>query len=168
MRVNIDADGTQATGGFALVPEGEYFIKVSEKKDGMTKSKRQKVDLLFNIEDAHGSKLGSCWHTLTFIPKNEPGHGMMLYANRCLGMPFDGQLDFDTDEYLYRSCKALVVQDTYEGKTKNKVKYFITDEIVSSNGPAPNAQPAPASVTNSDGQPLGEPPAEFDKDSVPF
>ncbi len=159
MRVNMDVDGSQAKGGFPVVPNGEYFIKVSNKKDGMTKTKRQKVDLMFDIESASGEKLGGLWHTLTFIPKGEPGHGMWLYTNRCLGLPYDGALDFDTDEYMGQACKALIIQDTYDGKTRNKVEYFILDDL------AEGSHPAPASVKESDGKEFMKPTED---DKIPF
>lgn len=138
-QVHMQADGSQA-GAFPVASEGDYYVVVREKRDGTTKdSGRQKVDLIFEIQDQQGRKLGSVWHTLTFIPAGASGHGMWLHANHALGLPYDGELNYDTDDYLGASCEAHVVIDTWEGKQRNKISEFYVAKAPGNKAPKPPA-----------------------------
>ena len=77
MRIQMDADASQESQDFPVAPEGDYVAEVVERRDGTTKDTgRQKVDLLFALMTEDGHAVGRAWHTVVFIPKGEPGHGM--------------------------------------------------------------------------------------------
>lgn len=143
-RINMRADASQESGGYPLAEPGEYFLRVKRVKDGTTRTNRQKVDLLISILDEEGVEVGSAFHTVTFIPEGQPGHGIWLHVNHALGLPYDGEVDFDTDDYLGKECRGRVIQDTYEGKTRNKIEEFYVEDDGNQEAPAPAAAPAPA------------------------
>ena len=121
-RVNMKANGAEEAGsGFPPIPEGEYYLVVKKVTDGVVASSgRQKANLEFEVGTGpyEGRKI---WHTLTFIPEGDAGHGIMVQALKALGMPHDGELDFDSQELLGKVCRAKIIIDTYDGKKNNKI-----------------------------------------------
>lgn len=161
-QVSMRANKDQESGGYPIADPGDYFLKVKSKKDGTTKTNRQKVDLLIGIYDDNGNEVGSCFHTVTFISEGEPGHGIWLHVNHALGLPYDGEVDFDTQDYVDAECRGRVIQDEYNGKIKNKIEEFYTEDEapLAGSGSPPAKAEAPATE-------VSEPPPAKKRNATP-
>jgi len=125
-RWQTTADASEATaggskGGFEPAPRGIYTIQVANHKDTMTAKggknpSRPMVILECEIAD-EGPEFGKkVWYNIIQIPKGEKGHGFMVHALHAFGMPHDGDLDFDTDDFQGQQARALLGVTTYEKK----------------------------------------------------
>ena len=131
-RIQMRADATKESGDFSPVPDGEYVLACTGVQDKRTQKGRDMVNIELTVEDGEykGRKL---WANITFIPEGEPGHGMMVHALHAFGFPYDGDLDFDTQDFRGRCAKAQVIKTTYtddktgDVKPKNEVKNWITE-----------------------------------------
>jgi hypothetical protein len=145
-RINLTANAAEESGSYEPVPEGEYVLTVIKVTDKTTSTGRDMVNLELAVDEGP-YRDRKVWTNVTFIPAGEPGHGLMVQALKAFGLPFDGELDFDTSEFEGRTCRAKLVIEPYtdkEGKTKKKnaipTAGFITDKTET---PAPAAaQPA--------------------------
>lgn len=154
---SADAEQETAGGGggqkFPPAPRGFYTIQVADVKEGKTKeSNRDKVDLECEIAD-EGPEFGKkVWVTITQIPKDEKGHGMMIHALHAFGIGLDGDYEFDPVSDLQgKSARALLGVEP-RPKTINKgtpqEKTFINDvnfveALYTEKHPEPAELPAP-------------------------
>ena len=143
-RIQLKANAAEGEqGNFPPIPEGEYVLACADVKDRTTKTGRAMATLELIVADGpyEGRKL---WHNVTMIPAGEAGHGLLVQALKAFGLAFDGQLDFDTQDFKGQGCRAKVVVKTYEGKQSNEIPAggFVTGEPQQNEAPA--AAPAQA------------------------
>lgn len=133
-RVQMSANAAEEAGSYEPIPDGEYILSVAKVEDKTSKSGRPQAILEMVVDEGPyiGRKL---WYQLTFIPKGEPGHGFTVQALHAFGFEHDGNLDFDTADFVNRTCRAKVTSEPYVDKNgKNKKKNviatagFITDK----------------------------------------
>ncbi len=144
MRINMNADAEQEGGGgdFPIVEDGDYNLVIEEVQDGVTSDEAknpgvQKVGLLIGIcSDDWKERIGSFWHTVTFLDENKKGHGIWLHFNHAVGMPHDGAVDFDTDDYIGRKFQGTIGQKTYRKKDSNYLVEPLVQEGAGSEQPA--------------------------------
>lgn len=147
------ADPTQDKG--MTFPDGEYFLNCTDvqdtNKDGeelfSKKSGHKQYILEMTVSEGpyKGRKL---WHYLTFIPPvagENNGHGMVLKCLKSFGLPFDGDLDFDTDLHPSKfkgqtvRAKVAIEQNDIAYEPKNVIKRFLVVGDPSRVPPAPEA-----------------------------
>jgi hypothetical protein len=171
-RINLTANAAEESGSYEPVPEGEYVLTVLKVTDKVTSTGRDMVNLEMAIDEGpyRGRKV---WSNVTFIPAGEAGHGLMVQALKAFGLPFDGELDFDTSDFEGRTCRAkLVIEpytDTKTGKQKMKnaipTAGFITDK---SDAPAPKSAAAAHPATRAAAAGLTGKTTVKPKEEVPF
>lgn len=59
-------------------------------------------------------------HWVTFLPVDQQGAGIAVHFLKCIGLPLQGELN--AMDWEGRSFKGKIINETYEGKTRNKIK----------------------------------------------
>ena len=62
------------------------------------------------------------WHYVIFLPKESAGAGISVHFRKSIGVPFGGDDVVDASDWEGKRFMAYVVQETYEGQTRNKFK----------------------------------------------
>lgn len=169
--VRMKADKSQESAGFPVVDPGTYLLKIRDRKDGSTSQQSknpgcQKVDLYIDILDPTSEeKLASCIQTVTFIPEGKPGHGMWLRVNHALGLPYDGEVDFDTADYIGQQAMGEIIVDVWQGIKRNKVKEWLVE---GEEAPSSTGHPAASQAAGQDPKPRAKESEAEDLEKVPF
>lgn len=109
---------------FAVLPEGQYRIRVRSAEK--TQSKSSGNDMLALQFDVSGSN-SILYHNIVFLPDRPE------ITNRMLTQFFDSFRDipdgeFDTARWIGKVGACKVKHDEYNGRTNAKVSYFIKAE----------------------------------------
>lgn len=165
-KADKDAESTGGGGGgnFAAAPRGIYWLQIVEASDG----KRTKPDggkypntpmtqfvLEIADDDDRGALGKRVWHNVTWIPrgtgeKANSGHGMAVHWLHATNMPFDGEFDFDEQDFLAQEhcmVRALLEVETYtkvgtDGKSYTNEKNAVR-EVYTEAHPEPTELPPP-------------------------
>lgn len=123
----IDAD---SKGTSKVLPKGWYNLEVVEfvskagdtyPKDGRTKNGDPMVNILCEVTDEGEFQGERVFHTVTFLPKGNPGAGMSVHFLKTIGQPYEGQFKVDSTQWVGAEFMGYVVQEEYKGKVKNKI-----------------------------------------------
>ena len=136
MRVQMKMDASQEHQGFAPFPEWDYLLECLKVEDKQTRTGKEMavLELAVRAGQYEGRKL---WHNLTLIQVGDKGHGFTVAAFHAFGLPYDGDVDLDTQDFRGKTARAHVAVEEREwdeggGNIKvirsNKVVYFITGE----------------------------------------
>ena len=135
MRIDYEVD--ENAGVYSPLPAGRYRVKVLEVEDGYSKAGDPKINMKLAVVDQSDRWV---YHTLTFIPKGQPGHGIGVHSLKCFGFSIDkSRVNFDSDDIVGKEAIADLVIDEYNGKRSNKVRQFdyIQDTKPADNGEVP-------------------------------
>lgn len=121
---NID---TPKGKSYEPVPAGDYWLEIMECDPRTTKNGDPMVNVMFEIRNGQhdGRKV---WTNITFFKDHtNKGAGIALHFLHCIGEPYTGKFKVDIMNWIGKRTKAALDIETYEGKRRNKVKWFITD-----------------------------------------
>jgi hypothetical protein len=160
-RISFDADkDAESVGGggnkFPAAPRGVYWLQVTDVSDGLKTSHEAKnpgvSKTQFVLEIADGEYVGTkVWHTVTWIPRGKgekatPGHGMAVHWLHACKMKFDGQFDFDEQDFLEEGhcmVRALLEVEQYQSKDgKYTNEKNVIAQVYTENHPEPAELPA--------------------------
>lgn len=114
---------------FPLVPEGFHKVFIEKVERRTSSNGDRQYNLIMQVDDSN-QKL---FDLITICEDKEKPANRILWRFRvflkALGLPHAGSpLEFDMDEWINRKVEVQVVHDTYEGKTRAKVKNYIPQE----------------------------------------
>lgn len=157
MEANAEEETSGGGGNFPAAPRGIYTLQVSDYSLSQKTSANAKnpgvpkTNFTCEIAD-QGEHFGKkVWHTVTWLGKGKKGHGMCLHFLHAVGMPYDGALDFEEEEFQGKQFKALIEVEPYEKDVNGKVYlnernviaqiYTLEDEIPDELPPGPEKRP---------------------------
>ena len=108
-----------------LLPEGEYVAEITAVKDKVTRNGDPMVAVLFTVIEGDWSD-NSVWSNIVFLevtdPDNPPkGCGTTKHFLHVIGEPYEGDFQWDSDNWKGRQLRITIKHEVFEGKTKNKV-----------------------------------------------
>lgn len=127
---NYSDDGIESPSSgkdFEPVPVGDYVLEVMDVDPRETRNGDPMVNVQFEIRNGRhdGRKV---WTNITFFKDHtNKGAGIALHFLHCIGEPYQGKFKVDIMNWIGKRTKARLEIETYEGKRRNKVRWFITD-----------------------------------------
>ena len=101
--------------------EGWYTMKITEAEEQTSKNGNNMVLVKCSPVNEPSYSEASIWHYVVFLPKGQKGDGISVWFRKCIGVPFGGDDLVDADDWVGKKFKGYVIQETYEGKTRNKI-----------------------------------------------
>ena len=123
--IDPDSKGTNK-----VLPKGWYNFEIVEfvskagdtyPKEGRTKNGDPMVNILCQVKDDDEFQGERVFHTVTFLPKGNPGAGMSVHFLKSIGQPWEGQFKVDSSQWVGSEFRGYVIIDEYNGKKKNKI-----------------------------------------------
>ena len=120
--MKIDYEVDEKAGVYTPLPAGRYRVKVLAVEDGYSKAGDPKLNMKLGVME-HADRW--VFHTLTFIPKGQPGHGIAVHSLKCFGFSIDkSRVNFDSEDMVGKEAMADLIIEEYNGKRSNKVRQF--------------------------------------------
>ena len=109
-----DTTGVESNREFILFPEGWYSAQLLKAEEKTTASGSPYL----NVEFEHSNTRRRFWRTLSY---KETALWKFQQFKLAIEM---GDAETDLDDHYGSSIEIYVIQETYEGKTRNKVKEY--------------------------------------------
>lgn len=125
-----------------LIPHGEYVFKVVNVSNAESKKGLPQLKFEFELNDipADWGYNKKVFHTITFIPMGEKGHGIAVHFLKEMGVKPDdnGVMSFDLDDFMDLKVAATCYQEKgLDGRIYNRLKDFhFYNGNVAAKGPA--------------------------------
>ncbi len=125
-----DSSGIESNSTVLLMPDGWYTMKIDEAEEMKSQNGNNMILVKCSpVNEAQYTEM-SIWHYVVFLPKGQKGDGISVWFRKAIGIPVGGNDVVDADDWVGRKFKAYVSQDTYKGKTRNKIIKVDTLEFI--------------------------------------
>ncbi len=136
MAFNHDPNQAEEGGGFALLPVGNYTVKVIETEERNSKAGNAMVELVLEVQNTEHYK-ARLWD---YLVEGHPfTHTKTAQVLTSCGLSQVAQ-SINADTFLGKIGVVHVKHDEHQGETRSKVSYWVTDH----NAQQAAAAPAPA------------------------
>jgi len=139
MSFRHDSTGISADTEFELLPEDWYAFRIHDAEEQESSKGNDMILCKCRVINNQKYKDAEIWHYVTFLPKENKGAGISVQFRKCIGVAHGGNDIVDAEEWKGKTFLGFVVQDTYEGKTRNKIA-----KVAPPSGPESAASPSPA------------------------
>lgn len=128
----------ESDGSFELLPEGEYLFEISEVGESTTQNDDPMAKLVLVVKEEGQYKGKKVWENIVIPNEGSKAWKIMgrtKFFLHCIGEPFEGEFDWDTSRWLYRTVSAMVrhevqEQGKYAGKKKAVIETYLLDTAV--------------------------------------
>lgn len=161
IQFTADAAAAANENSYTVAPAGgPYYMGCVDAREEMSKKGNPMLVLEMVVTEGEYENKVRLWHYLTFIPAGEKGHGLTVNALKAFGMKYDGELTINAEDFVGVKVSVMLDVETYNGKTKNVIKKFVTTDSVEAEVKEPVMaaaaavfKPAKAPVTKKKGLP---------------
>lgn len=122
MSFRHDSTGIDPDATVALMPEGWYQFRIKEAEEMKSKNGYDQILVKAQPINEPDYSDATIWHYITFFPKGEKAAGISVKFRQAIGVPYGGDDLVDADDWVGKKFDGYVVAETYEGKTRNKIK----------------------------------------------
>ncbi len=131
-----DSTGIDPDSSIMLLPPGWYVLKIFEAEERQSKKGNDMILVKCKVVNKPEYKEAELWHYVVFLPKDVPGAGISVMFRKAIGVPHGGDDIVDAEDWVGKKFQGHVIQDTYDGKTRNKIESIkgLEEVLVSANG----------------------------------
>ena len=136
MQKNIDTSSVQEGGTFELVEEGIHYARIAEVVENTSENGDDMPTVKLVMISGVSQDLWVWDNIVISDNQDSPGYkilGRSKHFLHCIGEPYEGQINVNTDNWLNKEVKIEVFHDTFTNKkgrktTRAKVKNYLIDE----------------------------------------
>jgi len=127
MRGRIDMSNIDEGGGF-LIPEGTYFAEIVECKDRTSQNGDAMIGVKFLITQGE-FKNNWVWDSILISDNpDSPGYkilGRSKHFLHVIGEQYEGEIVWDSANWIGKKLRVVVYQDEYKGRKKSKINEYL-------------------------------------------
>ena len=123
MAFKYDGRGVEPSSrkGFQVIPKGTYILSVAKKTDTTSKNGDDQVIVNFTVKGGEYDGAFLPFYYVTFLPRSSKGAGMALHFLKCIGEPYEGEFEVESDNWLGKCVKGRVDIEEFNGNKQSKV-----------------------------------------------
>jgi len=144
MRGRRNYEGIPEQTDYPVLPDGNYMFEIKEIEDSETRENHDYMAKIVLVCIEEGDYEGGRIFDNIIIPdKNSPAHKIIGRTKRFLhaiGEPYEGDFEFDTDNWINKTVEAKISIGEWNGRPKNNVDRYLLPETNSETSDSPTTE----------------------------